>query len=421
MNRSIAPETQQIDALKIPAIQSFSLDNGLKVYGVYSAHNVLKVDFIFNAGKWYEEKNLVADFTNQLIREGTRNKTSLQINETLDFYGANLESQSYFSNAGYQLYALSKNIPQLLPLVHELFTEAAFPAHEVDLYKSNRKEKHLQRLAKTDYAANRIFLQNMWGKNHPYGRVTEVEDIDVIQPEWLSTYYHQYYSAANCFIILSGKFDETIIKQLNDLFGNKNWIGQKTTDKQHQREAKKDVVAFQNKENSVQCSLMVGNASISKDNPEFDELTVVNTLFGGYFGSRLMANIREEKGYTYGIYSSLTAYKHGGIFEISTDIGKEYRESTLNEIQKEISLIQTELVDEEELQTVKNYMSGKILRSVDGALRFSDVLKGLLLFDRTPESLSNYLKTIQQISAERIAELAKKHFDFEKMYKVAVG
>lgn len=421
MNRRIAPQTQQIDVLKIPDIQSFSLDNGLKVFGVYSAHDVLKVDFVFDAGKWYEEKNLVADFTNQLIREGTRNKTSLEINEMLDFYGANLECQSYFSNAGYQLYALSKNVPKLLPLIQELFTEAVFPAHEVDLYKSNRKEKHLQRLAKTDYAANRIFLQNMWGKNHPYGRVTEVDDIEVIHPDLLSAYYRQHYNASNCFIILSGKFDETIIKQLNDLFGNKKWTGQKTTERQHQREAKIELDTFQDKENSVQCSLMVGNASISKDNPEFDELTVVNTLLGGYFGSRLMANIREEKGYTYGIYSSLTAYKHGGIFEISTDIGKEYREATLREIQKEILSIQTELVDEDELQTVKNYMSGKILRSVDGALRFSDVLKGLLLFDRKPESLSDYLKTIQQISRERVAELAQKHLDFGKMYKVAVG
>ncbi len=167
--------------------------------------------------------------------------------------------------------------------------------------------------------------------------------------------------------------------------------------------------------------MQVGNAAISKDHPEFDELTVVNTLFGGYFGSRLMANIREEKGYTYGIYSALTAYKHGAIFEVSTDIGKEYRDATLNEIQKEFSLLQTELVDEDELQTVKNYMSGKILRSADGAFRFSDVLKGLLLFDRKPESLNEYLQTIQQISSERIMELAQKHFDFEKMYKVAVG
>lgn len=421
MNRVIAPKTQQINHISLPKIETISLDNGLQVYGLPSEHEVVKIDFVFDAGKWFEEENLVADFANQLAREGTKKKTSLQINELLDFYGANLENQTFFSNAGFQLYSLSKNVTHLLPLMQEIFTEVDFPANEVEIFKTNRKEKHLQRLAKTDYVSNRIFLQNMWGKNHPYGRVTELEDIAKINRENLHEFFFKHYNANNCFIILAGKYNEEILQQLNAFFGHKEWVGKKSIANHFSREANPQLVTFMEKEKSVQCSLQVGNAAISKDNPEFDELTVVNTLFGGYFGSRLMANIREEKGYTYGIYSALTAYKQGAIFEISTDIGKEYREATLHEIEKELSRLQNEAADIEELQTVKNYMSGKILRSADGAFRFSDVLKGLLLFDRTPESLNNYLQTIQSISSERIMELAKKHFDFEKMYKVAVG
>jgi zinc protease len=154
------------------------LSNGIKVYGIPSNQGVLKVDFVFDAGKWFEQKNLVADFANKLMREGTKQKSSLAINEILDFYGCNLEEQSYFSNAGFQLYSLSRNIHQVLPLMKEMLTEAAFPESEFELLRSNRKEKHLQRLAKNDYLANRLFLSNMWGVNHPYGRVTEVENFD---------------------------------------------------------------------------------------------------------------------------------------------------------------------------------------------------------------------------------------------------
>lgn len=421
MNRTIAPDTLQINHIQLPKLEVFKLDNGLTVYGLPSEHEVMKLDFVFDAGKWFEEQNLVADFANRLAREGTKGKSSLQINELLDFYGASLENQSFFSNAGFQLYSLSKNVPKLLPLMHELLTEADFPAHEVDIFKENRKAKHLQRLAKTDYVANRIFLQNMWGNVHPYGRVTEVEDIEKIEREALKKFFEQHYHAGNSFIILAGKYNEAILQQLNLFFGNKNWVKENVSVPTFTYNASPNLEHFIEKEKSVQCSLMVGKQEISKDDPEFDEMTVVNTLLGGYFGSRLMANIREQKGYTYGIYSAISAYKHGAIFEISTDIGKEYRNATLDEIQKEFSLLKNEPVDKEELQTVKNYMSGKILRSADGAFRFSDVLKGLILFDRTPESLNEYLGTIQQISPERIMELSKKHFDFENMYRVAVG
>ncbi|HEY0261413.1 MAG TPA: insulinase family protein, partial [Chitinophagales bacterium] len=244
MNRTIAPDTQQISTINLPKIEAITLDNGLKVYGLPSAHEVVKIDFVFDAGKWYEKENLVADFANQLAREGTKTKTSLQINELLDFYGANLENQTFFSNAGFQLYSLSKNISQLLPLVHELFTEADFPASEVDIFKANRKEKHLQRLAKTDYVSNRIFLQNMWGKNHPYGRVTEIDDIEKIQRENLSSFFYEHYHAGNCFIILAGKYDEQTLQQLNTFFGNKNWLKERSVAPAYSREANSQLTHF---------------------------------------------------------------------------------------------------------------------------------------------------------------------------------
>jgi predicted Zn-dependent peptidase len=172
---------------------------------------------------------------------------------------------------------------------------------------------------------------------------------------------------------------------------------------------------------SVQSSIMVGNASILRNDPDYDELTVLNTVFGGYFGSRLMSNIREDKGYTYGIYSSLTPYRNGTIFEIGAEVGKEHKDNTFREIKLEMQRLQNEPIDEEELQTVKNYMSGRILRSVDGALRYSDVLKSMILFDRNPEKINEYLTAIQNISAERVQQLAKRYLDFEKMYRIAVG
>jgi predicted Zn-dependent peptidase len=166
---------------------------------------------------------------------------------------------------------------------------------------------------------------------------------------------------------------------------------------------------------------MIGNQSILRSHPDYDALTVLNTIFGGYFGSRLMSNIREEKGYTYGIYSSLTPYRNGTIFEISADTDISYRDAVFNEIFLEIQRLKTELVDSDELQTVKNYMVGKIMRSIDGAFRYADVWKSLLLFERDEASLNNYLNTISEVTSEDMMKLANQYFDTEKMYKIAVG
>jgi predicted Zn-dependent peptidase len=148
---------------------------------------------------------------------------------------------------------------------------------------------------------------------------------------------------------------------------------------------------------------------------------VLNTVFGGYFGSRLMTNIREEKGYTYGIYSALSSYQHGGVFEINTEVGKEVKDATLKEIAHEIEVVKNERVGDEELETVKNYMAGKILRSLDGPLKFADVLKGLVMYNRDTDYLQQYLHTIQSVTANELQDLAIKHFNFDKMYQVTVG
>ena len=175
------------------------------------------------------------------------------------------------------------------------------------------------------------------------------------------------------------------------------------------------------KADSVQSAIVVGNLSINKLHPDFLKLSVLNTVFGGYFGSRLMSNIREEKGYTYGIYSSFASYPHSGFIEIASEVGKDVRDATLNEIEKEINTLRTELISDEELQVVKNYMSGKILRSIDGPLKFSETLKGLLIYNQDVSYIHQLLKTVREVTAPELRELAVKYLDYNKMYKVTVG
>lgn len=423
MNRAIAPVTKKIESLLLPPVQQEQLDNGVPVYMINSGEQeVVKIEFLFRAGKWYENNNLISDFTNRMLREGTSTKSAKQIADEFDYHGANVQYSAGFEIAGVALFSLTSKAELLFPLLHEVLTDASFPQSELDTIINNRKQRLKVELKKNDFVANRYFVSALYGQQHPYGRVTRFEDFDHITVSTLREFYKKYYHTDNLLIIISGKFGKSLFNSLNRIFGGNNWKGPPAhRNITYSIESSPQLIHHTEKPNSVQTAVLVGNISINKHHPDFVKLSVLNTLFGGYFGSRLMTNIREEKGYTYGIHSSLISYPHSGFIEISSEVGKQVREAALREIEFEINRLRNEPVSEEELQTVKNYMSGNIMRSIDGALKFSDTLKGLLLYEQNTDYIHRLLKTIQETTPAQLHELANRYFDFSKMYKVTVG
>jgi zinc protease len=423
MNRTEAPEIKLIEQVDIPEFELVHLDNGVPVYVINAGEQeVVKLELMYKAGKWFEEKNLVADYTNRMLREGTARHTAKAIADKFDFYGANINTGVGYETGGAVLYSLTRQIDHLLELLVEIFTESTFPDREFETIISNKKQKFAVELKKNEFLANRNFVNALYGQNHPYGRVTEFEHFDKMSTADLKAFFKKYYNTNNLTIILSGRFDEQLIKKINRFFGNKNQGGEKASESiTYVVEPAKELIHHVEKADSVQSAVALGNLSINKKHPDFLKLSVLNTVFGGYFGSRLMSNIREEKGYTYGIYSSFVSYPHGGFIEIASEVGKEVREATLNEIKYEIDRLRNELIDDEELQIVKNYMSGRILRSIDGPMKFSETLKGLILYNQDVSYISLLLKTVREVGNTELLELANKYLDYDKMYKITVG
>jgi predicted Zn-dependent peptidase len=423
MNRAIAPEIKLIDTVHLPKYELIHLDNNVPVYIINEGEQeVVKIELMFKSGKWFEPKNLVADLTNRMLREGTTKHTAKQIADTFDFYGANINTGAGFETGGAVLYSLSREVTNILPLLFEVLTDSVFPEHEFETIITNRKQKLAVDMKKNDFIANRNFVNALYGQKHPYGRVTEPEHFSLISVQDLKDFFKKYYHAGNLTIIISGKFNDTLIKELNTTFGVKNWNGPKAEDNiTYPVESSAELVHHVEKEESVQSAIAIGNLSINKTHPDFLKLSVLNTVFGGYFGSRLMSNIREEKGYTYGIYSSFVSYPHSGFLEIASEVGKPVREATMKEIEHEINVLRTEPVGEDELAVVKNYISGKILRSIDGPMKFSETLKGLIIYNQDTTYIQQFMKTVREVTAEELQALAVKYLDYSKMYKVTVG
>ncbi len=423
LNRTIAPPIK--DAIDYQIIlkpyTKFLLSNGAGVYYINDgAEEVSMLDFVFDAGNNFENKNAIAAATNHLIKNGTNNKTAFEITEFFEYYGAYLNRKCENETASITLHCLSKHLKELLPVIRMLITESIFPESELEIFKQNSIQRLSVNMLKCDFVANRLIDEYLYGPNHPYGKVSNKEDIEAIQRNELVAFFNKYYLKASCRIFAAGKlpmdFEELIESQFGDLTLNETIIRDK-----HKREPSTRKKYFiNNDEKGVQGAIRIGRPFPNRQHPDFKKFVVLNTLFGGYFGSRLMGNIREEKGYTYGIHSYLENHIEESSWIISTEAGKEVCEATIQEVYKEMRLLQEEPVNDEELLLVKNYMMGLNLGYIDGPFQIISRWKSLILNGLDENYFYDSIKTIKEISSAELLELSNKYLHREDFYELLV-
>lgn len=424
MNRKTAPHIKdaiEFD-LQLKPYHHFTLDNGVPVYAVDAgAQEVVQVELVFYAGNWFEQQKNVASATNYLLKNGTSKKSAFELNEEFEYYGAYCERKCYSETAIISLSSLSKQLPRILPVVREMITDSVFNETELDIFKQNTKQRIKVNLQKSDFVATRLIDAYVYGEAHPYGKYTNPEDLDALNSGLLQDYFKQYYVNGQCLIFVSGKLPADIEAQLNSAFGDlslKPFNGKLETIKQSPASEKK--YRIQNDENGVQGAIRIARPFPNRHHPDFMKVMVLNTVFGGFFGSRLMSNIREDKGYTYGIHSYVQNHIHDSAWLISTDAGKDVCEATIEEVYKEMKLLREDLIDDEEMLLVRNFLIGTLLGDLDGPFHIMGRWKNLILNNLDGDYFYKSIETIKTISAEELRELAKKYLNPEQFYEIVV-
>jgi zinc protease len=423
LNRTISPAIKDAVEfnLTLKPYTKFSLSNGAPVYYINDGtEEVALIEMVFNAGNSYENKNLVASTVNYLIKNGTTNKTALEINEHFEYYGAYLNRSCHNETAIITLHCLSKHLKELLPVVKEIITDSVFPEQELEIFKQNSIQRLSVNLRKCDFIANRLIDQYLYGAEHPYGRVSSVADIQAINRQDLTVFFDNFYRKARCSIFAAGKFPADFEQIVNDHFGdldlNEN-IPLITHKREMASEKKSRVI---NDANGVQGAIRIARDFPNRHHPDFKKVQVLNCLFGGFFGSRLMSNIREEKGYTYGIHSFLENHICESAWVISTEAGKDVCEATVEEVYKEMKILREEITDAEELLLVKNYLMGITLGDIDGPFHIMARWKSLILNGLDENYFYDSMNTIKSISAEEIKELSNKYLVPEDFFELVV-
>lgn len=424
LDRSIQPAIRKLERFDIQCPECIVMPNGIPVY-ILNAGNtdVVRIDVVMGGGRWHQSQPLQALFTNRMLREGTASYTASVIAEKLDYYGAWLDLSSAPLNAYVTLYSLNKYLPQTLPVLASIVMEPVFPEKELAVVVENNIQSFLNNCSKVDFLAHRALVKSVYGSCHPCGKVVEEEDYRRITPELLRAFYRCHYHSGNCTVYLSGHITDACLQQLEHTMGCQTFgTGfQKPVKPSFIPMPLSDKRFFVEHSTAMQSAVRMGMLWPDRKHPDFLKLRVLVTLLGGYFGSRLMTNIREDKGYAYNISASVLSYPDVGLMVIGADTANEYVVDLMGEVYHEIDRLRQENVPDAELDMVKNYMLGDFCRSYESALSLADAWILLHEAGLPHDYYAASVEAIRSVTSAELRRLAEEYFDSTKLKEIIVG
>ena len=417
------PYTQDIPIhpvkhVDMPRVQEELLNGSVAMYiSKGSSEPVMHLDFIFNAGRAQNRNPVVASATAALLPEGTQVHSGGEIAEKLEYLGSTLKCRAGMDAISVSLYCLKRNFRESLELVTEILTQPVFTEVELRTYRRRKMQDLKISMQQNEYLANLNLSRQIFG-NHPYGTATTPELLQSVTRDDILEHY-ELIGTSNLTLYASGQIDDEEIRLLEGAL-QRIPAGRKAKDY-----SAPDYVAPIRYESAgpqkFQAAIRLARQVGQRRHPDYPGLFFLNTLFGGYFGSRLMKNIREDKGLTYHIYSGLETLAKNATLVIGTESASRNKDVVMREIESEIEKLRNTPPSADEMEMVRNYIMGNVLMQLDGPFRTIDLVKTLVMEGESLKHLERFTDTILNITSEELQNLAVTYLDFEDMHKVVIG
>jgi predicted Zn-dependent peptidase len=354
-----------------------------------------------------------------LMSEGTAKHSALEIAELLDFHGSNFEVALDRDWAVLNFVSLSKFFPQTVGVAREMLLEPTYADHEVSIYREKRKQRLALERSKVAMRARELFGQALFGDGHPYGVFHDEALYDTLTRSQIVDFRNRHYVAENCFVVCSGRVGQDEIAALSALAGDIP-TGGAASEPTFPAPVSSPRV-FVSHDGAVQSAIRMGTLLFPRTHPDFAAMQVLTTALGGYFGSRLVHNLREVRGYTYGVFATMVNLQHAGYMAVATEVAAAATIDSIAQIKHEIERLRTEPIPAEELEMVKNIMTGEVMRILDGPIGIADVTIENACNGTDNSYNSQWLSEVRAVTPERLQELAVKYLDPEKLTTVVVG
>lgn len=421
LNRSIAPAFQLPDSIELIQPQKRTLKNGVPLYFIPTpAIEAIKLEIVTESNKQLlpEVDGLVPFFTLNMLLEGTKEMSSFELDSFFDHYASEVDTLSSFEQQGVSLLTTKKHFENVLPVFRSLLSEAVFPEKELEKRKSQKSLTISIQKEQNSARANQLYRKALFGTTHPYGFIAEDRHVASVTAEKLARYYHEKF-LINPEIFVIGNLDDREIELIVSAFEDLQV-------KKAMAPAEQFIIwpekrLSETKEKAVQSSIRLGQHLIPKSHPDYHALTVFNTILGGYFGSRLIKNIREEKGQTYGIYSSIGSLEKADYWVVMADVQKGFADEVIQEVYKEIEKLKHEPVEAAELEIVRNYMIGHFMSSFSNAFDLINRFRTIHYAGLDYEFYESQLQFFKSFTTEQVMEAGQKYFDTTNIIEVVVG
>ena len=419
----VIPEIKAMDMQNIKLPQEVQLSNGVPLFLINEGvREVIRLDLLFRGGYAVQSMPLQALFTNRMLREGSSVLNAAAVSRKLDSCGAWIETYSSQNCNHITLYTLRRHLPELLKVLAEIVKNPAFPQKNLEVVRRANRSHFLVNSRKVDVVAQRHFEKAIWGSGHKFGRLVCADDYDVVTADFLRGYYERVYGSKNCTIFLSGRFDEAAVEKLNECFGKEQWGAASPVEIIDSPPLASEYGRVSVKvDDTMQSGIKIGAMTVDSSHPDFYTLKYLSVLLGGFFGSRLMTNVRERNGYTYHIEADLSSFGSRNAFSVTSEAANEYVQPLIDEVYNEFVRLQREPVSVGEMDKLRNCTLGELCREYEGVLAKADVFINTWLSGEPFDGVNRYLDVVRTASSDDFMCLACKYLLPEKMVEVVAG
>lgn len=415
LDRTIEPPVRGFSHLSIPYPEIIKLPNGIEIYAIEAGDQpVNRITVSYDSGLVNAENPDALQLAINLLREGTASYSGSKISETLDYYGAWLKSGVLTWNTTVTLWSLNKSTLNLLPILKEILLCPTFPEKEFVTLRDKRKAQYLLSQKNVSFVASQLDKKMVFGEGHPMNYTLSADEIEALTIDDIRAEHQRVFSRIPK-IFIAGEIKELLphICVFFQQFDFSNATTTPYTVRPMSPSEGKTMSADVDTEH--QAAIIMSIPTIDRKHEDYIALRLVVMAMGGYFGSRLMANIREDKGYTYGIQASLLGYKEGSVISISTNTDPQYVDEVIKEVKYEIRRLIEDPMDVEELQVVKSNAMTSLAAILDSPFSIMDHHISHY-HNGTPENyFEKQIEAINSLTAEDIMNLSRKYFVVEKL------
>jgi zinc protease len=432
IDRSKPPNAGPPKDIEFPEYYDTTLQNGINLLVIENNKiPAVSVRLVFKNSGSYFDKNKYgsSSLTAELLTKGTNDRSATQIAEEIDFLGASLLSGSDWDGSYISLSVLKKFLSSAVDVLKDIVMNPVFDEEEISRVKEQRIASILQGKDDPSTLSDRMFNKVVF-ENSPYSYPPEgtEESIKKITQKDLIDFYSGHYKPSNLILALVGAISpEEALKIVNENFGSWQYNGSDNSVLTEQYNIGKNktysnsFIYIVDKPGAVQSNLRIGHIGIARNNPDFIAVTVMNTILGGYFGSRINLNLREKHGFTYGARCGFNTRIQPGDFSIDTDVRNDVTDTSIILIIDELKKIISEEIEDEELQTVKNYLTGLFPLQLETANAVATRVINLNLYNLPKNFYSTYISNINKLTKKDILIAADKYIHPEYLYIVVSG